>query len=64
MEVEAVGSGTPTSVEADFEGTGINIIKAAEQKDVNAPIFNLAGQKVEKNQKGILIQNGKKFVNK
>jgi hypothetical protein len=64
MEVEAVGSGTPTSVEADFEGTGINIIKAAEQKDVNAPIFNLAGQKVEKSQKGILIQNGKKFVNK
>lgn len=45
-------------------GSGINTIKAAEQNDANAPIFNLAGQKVDKSQKGILIQNGKKFVNK
>lgn len=44
--------------------TGINTIKAAEKNDANAPIYNLAGQKVDKNQKGILIQNGKKFVNK
>ncbi len=43
--------------------TGINNVKAAEA-DTNAPIYNLAGQKVEKSQKGILIQNGKKFVNK
>lgn len=43
---------------------GINNIKAAEQNNADAPIYNLAGQKVEKNQKGILIQNGKKFVNK
>ena len=43
--------------------TGINNVKAAEA-DANAPIFNLAGQKVDKSQKGILIQNGRKFVNK
>lgn len=43
--------------------TGINNVKAAEA-DANAPIFNLAGQKADKSQKGILIQNGKKFVNK
>jgi len=43
--------------------TGINSVKAAEA-DANAPIFNLAGQKADKSQKGILIQNGKKFVNK
>lgn len=30
--------------------------------DVNAPIYNLAGQRVSKDAKGILIQNGKKFV--
>ena len=30
--------------------------------DVNAPIYNLAGQRVTKAAKGILIQNGKKFV--
>jgi len=33
---------------------------AAEQK--NAPIFNLAGQRVSKNVKGLMIQNGKKFL--
>ncbi len=35
---------------------------AAEKLDVNAPIYNLAGQRVNGNAKGILIQNGKKFV--
>lgn len=30
--------------------------------DENAPVYNLAGQRVNKNAKGILIQNGKKFI--
>lgn len=30
----------------------------------NAPIYNLAGQKVSKSYKGVVIQNGKKFVQK
>jgi len=64
LEIEAVGSSTPTDIVPDKSGTGINTIKATEKNDANAPIFNLAGQKVDKNQKGILIQNGKKFVNK
>ena len=34
----------------------------AEKADVNAPIYNLAGQRVNNNFKGIAIQNGKKFV--
>lgn len=29
-----------------------------------APLYNLAGQKVNENYKGVVIQNGKKFVNK
>lgn len=29
-----------------------------------APLYNLAGQKVNKEYKGVVIQNGKKFVNK
>ena len=29
-----------------------------------AEIFNLAGQKIDKSYKGIVIQNGKKFVQK
>lgn len=35
----------------------------AEKANVNAPIYNLAGQRVNANFKGIAIQNGKKFVN-
>ena len=31
---------------------------------VNAPMFNLAGQKVGKDFKGVVIMNGKKFMNK
>jgi len=41
------------------EGTGINTIKA---DDVNAPIYNVAGQRVSKAQKGVFIQNGKKVA--
>lgn len=36
----------------------------AETEDPNAPVYNLAGQRVSKNAKGILIQNGKKFIRK
>ena len=63
MEVKAVGGAEPESVVADFEGTGINNITKMEQ-DVNAPIYNLAGQKVNNDYKGVVIQNGKKFMNK
>ena len=44
--------------------TGIQTIKTVNEKavDANAPIYNLAGQRVTKDAKGILIQNGKKFV--
>jgi len=31
---------------------------------MNAPIYNLAGQRVENGFKGVVIQNGKKYVNK
>ena len=41
-------------------GTGIETVKAAQNS--NAPIYNLAGQKVSKAYKGIAIQDGKKFV--
>ncbi|MFW5611373.1 MAG: nuclease, partial [Prevotella pectinovora] len=41
--------------------SGINEINA-DKFDVNAPVYNLAGQRVNANAKGILIQNGKKFI--
>lgn len=61
---EALGEIAFTTEEySDGEETGITEI-AATSSDVNAPVYNLAGQRVAANVKGILIQNGKKFINK
>lgn len=43
-------------------GTGIQDVVAAQNAD--APIYNLAGQQVTKNFRGVVIQNGKKFIQK
>lgn len=62
MSVEACGGAVPTDVEADFtKPTGIETVKAAEVK-ANAAMFNLAGQQVNGAFKGMVIQNGKKFI--
>lgn len=53
----------PFLYQLDETGTGISST-TADKFDANAPVYNLAGQRVSKNTKGILIQNGKKFVNK
>ena len=42
--------------------TGITDVAVEKEFDENAPIYNLSGQRVDKNAKGILIQNGKKFI--
>ena len=42
--------------------TGINSVKAATT--IDAAIYNLAGQKVNASYKGVVIQNGKKFLQK
>lgn len=41
--------------------TGINHISTAVDS-VDAPVYNLSGQRVGKNAKGVLIKNGKKYV--
>lgn len=41
-----------------------NVTTVAERNDANAPIYNLAGQRVGKDYKGVVIQNGKKYLNK
>lgn len=64
VAVEAVGGAVPTAVEPDLEGTGISIVKTAAEQNANAPIYNLAGQQVDKSYKGVVIQNGKKMVQK
>lgn len=45
------------------ETDGISNV-AVQTNNANAPMYNLAGQKVGKSYKGVVIQNGKKFVNK
>ncbi len=44
--------------------TGISEITTSAPIDDNAPIYNVAGMQVTKTAKGILIQDGKKFINK
>ena len=57
-----------SQMKADFPGyeeyhqtTGIETVKTNNVVK-NAPIYNLAGQRVENGFKGLTIQNGKKFV--
>lgn len=45
----------------DGTATGVNAINAAVDSE-NAPRYNLAGQRVGKNYKGVVIVNGKKLV--
>lgn len=41
--------------------TGIEAVKNTATQSANAPIYNLAGQKVSKDYKGVKVQNGRKF---
>ena len=49
-----------------FDGTttGIANVEANDNLDANAPMYNLAGQRVNKSYKGVVIVNGKKMLNK
>lgn len=46
-----------------LSATGIKNVQTIEVNE-KAPIYNLAGQRVSKDYKGVVIQNGKKFVRK
>lgn len=50
------------SIFFDDEATGIQTIEATSA--ANAAMYNLAGQRVDKAYKGIVIVNGKKYLNK
>lgn len=43
--------------------TGINKVEN-DTEDANAPAYNLAGQRVNKSYQGIVIKNGKKYINR
>lgn len=44
--------------------TAVKTINVAPTANVNAPMYNLAGQQVNASYKGIVLQNGKKYINK
>lgn len=50
------------AINFDGEATGIQTIEAASA--ANAAMYNLAGERVDKAYKGIVIVNGKKYLNK
>ena len=66
---EPVGAATSAkglgfNVTEDGTTTAINSITMQEELNANAPMYNLAGQQVTKAYKGVILQNGKKFINK
>ena len=44
--------------------TPTEVINASTVLDVNAPIYNLLGVQVDSNYKGVVLQNGQKFIQK
>ncbi len=60
---DADGNNAVTLMQAGAVVTGINTVAKAEAA-ANAPLYNLAGQQVSSSYKGIVLQNGKKFINK
>lgn len=59
-------SNFPTKAKSGFafnDATAINNVNA-EVDSANSLIYNLAGQRVNSNAKGIVIKNGRKYINK
>ena len=64
-----IESSTASKLNITFDGvaTGIESILNAPSSTKNsadAPIYNLAGQRVSKNYRGLVIQNGRKYIKK
>ena len=60
-------SGTGNIMIASIEITPVGtdgISSAVAEKNVNAPVYNLAGQKVDASYKGLIIKNGQKMIQK
>ncbi len=44
------------------EYTGISVINAETKSAADAPVYNLSGQRVDENYRGVVIKNGKKMI--
>lgn len=63
LELTSTTAAKPTFFAFDGIGTGISHIEA-DAAFQNAAIYNLAGQRVDKSYKGVVIVNGKKMLRK
>lgn len=58
------GAVLPYLYQLDETPSSINNAIIEKAENANAPLYNLAGQQVSKSYKGVVIQNGRKFINK
>lgn len=63
LQLPSTAFALPAMIELDGETSGIMIVNDNDD-DNDGFLFNIAGQRVGDNYKGIVIKNGKKFVNK
>lgn len=63
LELTGTNAAKPTFFAFDGIGTGISHIEADAALE-NAAMYNLAGQRVDKSYKGVVIVNGKKMLRK
>lgn len=54
--------GTLLSGKQEYDSAAIEELPAAPEFDENAPVYNTQGVRVSSDTKGILIQNGRKFI--
>lgn len=55
---------TFTCIQSDKAATGIKGIETNNEAKKNSAVFNLAGQRVNKSYKGLVIKNGRKYINR
>ena len=65
-EVKIIGKGVQTTIYVLQGDATLDVNNAVADKDVkkNGKMFNIAGQEVGKNFKGIVVKDGKKLLNK
>lgn len=57
-------AGSKLAINFGGETTGISKVATEQTAPENSAMYNLAGQRVSNSYKGIVIKNGKKFINK
>ncbi|MGI6231376.1 MAG: hypothetical protein ACOYJF_00815 [Prevotella sp.] len=64
FKVDTAVGDLPVLYELDEEATKIDGVVDQTVKTNDDAIYNLAGQRVDENYKGVVIRNGKKYINK